>query len=116
MNAARRRSSALDKLEELRVVILEHILKTSILPKDPSVKHWQKELHSFASRLRKFNKAKAGNKPNYTQELLWEYIWEDQYTELPLGFVEEYEIHEFRVNMDDVKTRIQAFVDQVLEK
>lgn len=116
MNAARRRSSAVDKLEELRVVILEHILKSSILPKDPAVKHWQKELHSFASRLRKFNKAKAGNKSNYTRDLLWEYIWEDQYTELPLGFVEEYGIHKFQVNMDDIKARVNTFIDQVLEK
>ena len=115
MNAARRRSAAIDKLEELRVVILEHILKLSILPKDRSVKHWQKELHSFASRLRTFNKAKAGSKTNYTRDILWEYIWEDQYTELPLGFVEEYGIHKFQVDLDDVKARIDAFIDQVLD-
>ena len=115
MNAARRRSSALDKLEEHRTVILEHILKQSILPKNRAVKHWQKELNSFASRLRKFNKGKAGGKPNYTRDLLWEYIWEDQYTELPLGFVEEYGLHDFHVNLDNVKARIHAFIDQVLE-
>jgi hypothetical protein len=39
MNAARRRNSAMDKLEEFRVVILEHILKIALMPEHSAVAH-----------------------------------------------------------------------------
>ena len=111
---ARSRNVSIEKLSEFRVVILEHILKISVLPKNPSVKHWKAELNSFAARLKRYHKSKSG-KPNYSKKILWEYIWEDQYTELPLGFLEEYGVREIQLNLEDVKASIHEFIDQILE-
>lgn len=113
MNASRKRNSALDKLEEFRFIILEHILKLSLLPEHDSCRHWQQEINSYAKRLRKYNKGKSG-KPNFTNELLWEYLWEDQSDELPLGFLESYGVTQVNLQLNDIKEKIQSFILAVL--
>ena len=113
MNAARHRSVALEKLLELRSVILEHLIKISVMPDHDAVRHWQKELHSYQTRLARYHKGK-GAKPNFTAELMWEYVWEDQIDELPMGFVEEYGLRDVRLNFEDLKERVRAFINGVL--
>ena len=115
MNAARIRSVAIEKLMELRSIILEHMLKISVLPSHEACNHWQKEINSYQKRLRRYHKGK-GSKPNYTQAMLWEYIWEDQIDELPMGFVEEYEIKHVQLDLRDIKTRVQNFIDGILKE
>ena len=113
MNAARNRNVALEKLSELRSIILEHIIKTSVMADHEAVHHWQKEIHSFKTRLLRYHKGK-GTKPNYTRELLWEYLWEDQIDELPMGFVEEYGMKNVRLDILDIKTKLHAFIDEIV--
>ena len=113
MNAARAHNVALEKLTGLRSIILEHILKIVVMPHHEAVNHWQKEINSYQTRLCRYHKGK-GSKPNYSRELLWEYIWEDQIDELPMGFVEEYEIKNVQLNLDEVKSRINNFIDGII--
>jgi hypothetical protein len=114
MNAARVRSVALDKLTEFRVVILEHIIKVSALSDHEAVKHWEKEIKSYQTRLLRYHKGKGG-KPNFTQKLLWEYLWEDQVDELPLGFIEDYGLKGIHLDIEDIKLKLQTFIDGILK-
>lgn len=114
MNAARIRSVSLEKLTELRYVILEHIIKVSVLPKHEAARHWQIEINSYQKKLCRYHKGKGG-KANYTKNLLWEYIWEDQVDELPLGFVEEYGLKGIKINFEDIKARITLFINGIIQ-
>ncbi len=114
MNAARIRSVSLEKLTELRYIILEHIIKVSVLPKHEAANHWQKEINAFQKKLCRYHKGKAG-KANYTEALLWEYIWEDQVDELPMGFVEDYDLKDVQLDFADIKARIHSFIDGILQ-
>lgn len=71
MTAARYSNVAIEKLVELRYMILEHILKISVMPKHLAVKHWKKELNAYVIRLKRYNKGKNG-KENFSKELLKE--------------------------------------------
>ena len=114
MNAARSRSIALEKLIELRSITLEHILKISTMPNHPAANHWQKEINSYQTRLRRYNKSKS-SKPNYSKNILWEYLWTDQIDELPMAFVEEYEVTKLQLDINDVKARLTSFIDGICE-
>ncbi|MBI2602776.1 MAG: hypothetical protein HYW48_06960 [Deltaproteobacteria bacterium] len=114
MNAARARNVALEKLTELRSIILEHIIKASALSDHQAVSHWQKEIHSYQTRLHRYHKGK-GVKPNYTKDLLWEYLWEDQVDELPLGFIEEYGLKDLKLDVEDIKAKLKTFIDGVMK-
>lgn len=113
MNAARRRGEALHKLEELRVIILEHILKLSICPESESKDHWKKEIKAFQKHLQRYHKSKSG-KGNYTKDLLWEYLWEDQVDMLPLGFIEDYGLKKVNLDVEDVKEKVMTFIEEIL--
>ena len=114
MNAARRRNTAIDKLEEFRVIVLEHVLKVVLMPKSDAVAHWQKEIQSYQTRLIRYHKGKGG-KPNFTKEILWEYLWEDQIDELPLGFVEDYKIKNVQLDIEEVKRQLMTFIEGILK-
>jgi len=114
MNAVRRRNTAIDKLEEFRVIILEHILKTVLLSKHEAVAHWKKEILSYQTRLIRYHKGKGG-KANFTKAILWEYLWEDQIDELPLGFIEDYKVKNVQLNIDEVKRKLTIFIDGILK-
>jgi len=114
MNAARNRNVALEKLLELRSIILEHIIKISVMPTHEAAKHWQKEVNAYQIRLSRYHKGK-GTKPNFTESLLWEYIWTDQLDELPMGFVEEYDLKKIELDVDDVKSRLKNFIDRIIQ-
>lgn len=70
MNAAFRRSEAIERLESYAPVIAEHLALTSWFPDHLSCKHWQAELDAWSSAMKRYNKSKMKKKGNYTKEIM----------------------------------------------
>ncbi len=69
MQAAFKRSEALDTLESYSFTIVLHLALCSFFPHDRSFKHWQAELKAFKTACQRYSKGKKGRK-NLTPALV----------------------------------------------
>lgn len=69
MNAAFRRSEALERLENFAEVVVEHLALVTWFPTHRAKNHWNAEIQAFLKRLRKFDNGKDSRK-NFTEFLI----------------------------------------------
>lgn len=110
---ARHRSEAIRKLESYAPVIFEHMLKIHLYPHQEAKRHWIAELDAYAGRLKKFVPGKGG-KPNFNVELLMEYLYADQVTDVSLDFAETYGPTEERLDLEKLHAMIEDYAQKIL--
>ena len=123
MNAAFRRGQAIDSLESLALVIVEHIFLVSHFSDHSAVNHWKSELGGFQKAIHRFNRGKKG-RSNFTTEgvaqVLEDIIRDDEEKESLIALIESSkdmpvgEIDE--VDWDIVRSGIQRFAESTLSK
>ena len=69
MNVVFRRGQAVDSLESLAFVIVEHIVLTVCFPKHTAFNHWNAEIRGFAKAIKRLDKGKKG-RTNFNTALL----------------------------------------------
>lgn len=69
MNAAFRRSEAVQKLENYAPVIMEHLALVTWFPDNLANSHWEQELAAFRKTLHRVSNSKS-KRPNLNQDLI----------------------------------------------
>lgn len=105
------RQKALERLDNLSLIISEHMFKLILLPKHQSVPHWKQELKSWRKALSRYNVAKTKN-PNFNKPTLKKYI----YIEPLSSYADRKLLHQMVKADYDIDVKMPSNIEQKLEK
>ncbi len=114
MNAAFRRTDAMETLESFAPIVVLHVALLTCFPHSRDRKHWMKELEAFRKTYSRYNNGKRG-RSNFNRELIGDSLEDVVYdfegkerivnAILAKGLSLEFE----DVNWDDVRKGIDEF-------
>lgn len=77
MNAAFRRSEALETLEHMSFTIIAHMALIAWFPKNEAKNHWEKEIAGFLKTILRYNRGKIKSGKNLSASLVEEILLEE---------------------------------------